>query len=140
MNITKLKHDTSEGKGRQRLFVQIIISTMVLALSAGPVFAKHHVNEQPFGATSIIIETTDNDIELQVFVDGFLWKRLQVFAPNERRIFELETKKNIRRQGGLSELFFATEPTHYLEDDPSFDGTVEAFLARFPEGEYEFGP
>ncbi len=86
----------------------------------------------------MIIELTDNDIELQVFVDGVLWKSLQIFAPNERRIFNLKTRRNIRRQGGLSELFFASEPTHYLEDEPEFDGTIEEFLARFPEGEYEF--
>jgi hypothetical protein len=98
----------------------------------------HQENEQPWGATSIIIETTDNDIELQVFVDGFLWKSLQVFTPDERRIFNLSTRRNIKRQGGLSELFFASEPTHYLENEPNFDGTIDEFLARFPEGEYEF--
>ena len=63
---------------------------------------------------------------------------MQIFAPNERRIFNLKTQRNIRRQGGLSELFFASEPTHYLEDEPEFDGTIREFLARFPEGEYEF--
>ncbi len=98
----------------------------------------HHENEQPWGATSIIIETTDNDIELQVFVDGFLWRSLQVFTPDDRRIFNLKAKRDLQRQGGLSELFFASEPTHYIEEEPSFDGTIEDFLARFPEGAYTF--
>lgn len=105
---------------------------------AWPAFADDDGDEQPFGATSVIIELTDNDIELQVFVDGFLWDRLQMYGPNERRIFNLRTQRNSRRQGGLSELFFASEPTHYLEDEPEFDGTIEEFLARFPGGEYEF--
>ncbi len=111
---------------------------MVFVLLAWPAFADDDEGEQPFGATSLIIELTDNDIELQVFVDGVLWKSLQIFAPNERRIFNLKTQRNIRRQGGLSELFFASEPTHYLEDEPEFDGTIREFLIRFPEGEYEF--
>jgi hypothetical protein len=122
----------------QWLLAQIVLSTMVVALLAGSTFADDDEDDQPFGATTIIIELTDNDIELQVFVDGFEWKSLQIFAPNERRIFNLRTKRNIRRQGGLSELFFASEPTHYLEDEPDFDGTIEEFLARFPAGQYEF--
>lgn len=95
-------------------------------------------NEPPFGAAVVIIELTDNDIELQVFVDGFEWKGLEIFGPNERSIFNLRAQSNLRRQGGLSELFFASQPTHYLEDEPEFDGTIEEFLARFPAGEYEF--
>lgn len=35
-------------------------------------------------------------------------------------------------------MFWASEPTHYLEGEPEFDGTIEEFLARFPAGEYEF--
>jgi hypothetical protein len=61
-----------------------------------------------------------------------------MYGPSERRIFNLRAKRNFRRQGGLSELFFASEPTHYLVDEPVFDGTIEEFLARFLEGEYEF--
>jgi hypothetical protein len=118
--------------------VQIVIGTLLLALLVCPAAADDNEAEEPFGATSVIIETTDNDIELQVFVDGFLWNKLQIFTPAERRIFKLRAQKNLRRQGGLSELFFASEPTHYLEDEPEYDGTVEEFLSRFPEGKYEF--
>ncbi len=144
MNRQRLKQVVPSGSRRHWLWVPTIIGTMVFALLVGQATANDHRNRHrdqaasPFGATSVIIETTDNDIELQVFVDGFLWKSLQIFAPDERRILSLKTQKNIRRQGGLSELFFASEPTHYLEDDPAYDGTVEAFLARFPEGAYEF--
>ncbi len=96
------------------------------------------INEQPFGASVVIIETTDNDIELQTFVDGFEWKNLQVFNPEEKKVLNLTAQRNLRKQGGLSELFFASEPTHYLEDNPDFDGTIKGFLSRFPAGEYEF--
>ena len=137
MNNIKLEQVKSKSNNSHWFLVRVVISTMVFALSAWPVLAQDGENEQPFGATSVIIELTDNDIELQVFVDGVEWKSLQIFNPNEGRIFNLKTQKNIRQQGGLSELFFASEPTHYLEDEPEFDGTIEEFLARFPAGEYE---
>ena len=117
--------------------IPAITAAMVMTFLAGPALAEDD-NELPFKITSLIIELTDNDIELQAFVDGVEWRRLQVIDPNERKIFNLSAQRNLRRQGGLSELFFASEPTHYLEDEPDFDGTIERFLARFPEGEYEF--
>lgn len=119
----------------KRKVLAIAITTTV-AFLAGP--AASDDDELPFGAAVVIIELTDNDIELQAFVDGTEWKRLKIFGPNEQRIFNLRAQRNLRRQGGLSELFFASEPTHYLEDEPDFDGTIEEFLARFPAGEYEF--
>jgi len=111
-------------------------AAMSFAFLAGPAVSAE--NELPFGAAVVIIELTDNDIELQAFVDGVEWKRLEIAGPGERSIFDLRAQRNLRRQGGLSELFFASEPTHYLEDEPDFDGTIEEFLARFPAGEYEF--
>jgi hypothetical protein len=143
MNISSFTRAILRRHKSRWLWVQFVISIMLLVLSIVPAAAGNHdndyqENEQPFGATAIIIETTDNDIELQVFVDGTRWKTLEIFTPDDRRIFNLRTRQNFRRQGGLSELYFASEPTHYLEDEPNFDGTIEEFLARFPEGVYEF--
>ena len=95
-------------------------------------------DETPFGAAVVIIELTDNDIELQVFADAFDWNRLQVFDPGERLIFDTRARGKLRRQGGLSELAFASEPSHYLVEEDNFDEPVEDFLARWPEGCYEF--
>lgn len=91
-----------------------------------------------FGAAVVIIELTDNDIELQVFVDGFLWDRVKLTDPDGHKIFASRANGALRDQGGLSEMFWASQPTHYLEDEPDFDGTIAEFLARFPEGEYGF--
>jgi len=77
--------------------------------------------EREFGASVVIIELTDNDIEIQVFVDGE-WAQLKVLDPKERKIFDARTAGRLRRQTGISEMFFASEPTHYLEDEPEFDG------------------
>ena len=100
--------------------------------------AQAEEEEIPFGASVVIIELTDNDIELQAFVDGVEWKRVTVSDPNEHKIFHGRATGRLRRQGGLSEMFWASEPTHYLEDEPDFDGTVKSFLKRFPAGVYEF--
>ena len=38
----------------------------------------------------------------------------------------------------MSEMFWASEPSHFLDDEPNFDEPIEAFLQRWPEGVYEF--
>ncbi len=119
---------------------------VVIALSLGATASlglTQEDNEQPLGAAVVIIETTDNDIELQVFVDGSpTWKHLTIEDPNERRIFNLRTQRQGRKQG-LSELFYASSPDAFPEDengeiDPDgIPAVVEAFLDRFPAGPYE---
>jgi hypothetical protein len=95
-------------------------------------------DETPFGAAVVIIELTDNDIELQVFADAFDWNRLKVFDPNERLFFDTRARGRLVRQGGLSELVWASQPSHYVVDEDDYDEDVEDFLARWPEGCYEF--
>jgi hypothetical protein len=107
------------------------------ALLAGVVGAAQAEDELTFGASVVIIELTDNDIELQAFVDG-AWSRVKLLDPRERKVFEGRTSGRVRMQGGVSEMFWASQPTHYLEDEPEFDGTIEEFLGRFPPGVYEF--
>ena len=116
-----------------------------LALLTGSALAQHRrgvaESELPFKVTSIIFEVTDNDIELQAFVDGNEWKSLTITAPDERPIFHLNTRRKLGRQG-LSELHFASEPSHFPEDalapSPEANRVVRKFLSKFPEGEYEF--
>ncbi len=118
------------------LVVLLAAGVLVLAVPSPKSWGDDH-DELPLGAAVVIIETTDNDIELQVFVDGSpSWKRLEIYDPNERRIYNMKTQGRLRRQG-MSELFFASNPSHYLEDEPDFDEPVEAFLRRFPAGTYE---
>jgi len=115
-----------------------VIAGALLAAIAVPAHAEDEEDDQQFGAAVIIIELTDNDIELQTFVDGFEWTRLKIRDPKGRKMFEARASGRLRRQDGMSEMFWASEPTHYLEDEPNFDGTVESFLDQFPEGVYEF--
>ena len=94
--------------------------------------------EEPFGAAVILIELTDNDIELQVFADAFDWTRVQIFDPRDRKIFDVGARGRLRRQGGMSEIVFASEPSHYLVDEDNFDEPIVDFLRRWPAGVYEF--
>ncbi len=116
-----------------------IAAAMGFVYLAGPA-ASH--DELPFKATTLIIELTDNDIELQVFVDGNNWERLRIAAPNNQRFFDLRTQRSLGRQG-MSELHFASQPSSFPVDnggeiDPKGAiETVEAFLDQFPAGEYE---
>ncbi|MCC7386950.1 MAG: hypothetical protein IT384_34250 [Deltaproteobacteria bacterium] len=89
------------------------------------------------GVAAILIELTDNDIELQAFIDGS-YTEMAIDDPRGRRIYETETESRLRRQGGLTDHFVASVPTHYLEDEPEFDGTIAEFLSRFPQGTYRF--
>ncbi len=116
----------------------LAVAATALASLAGPALADDDGPSIPFGASVLIIELTEDDIELQVFIDGTDWTRVKVSDPNERRIFDARAEGRLERQNGMSEMFWASEPTHYLEDDPAFDGTVESFLDRFPEGVYTF--
>jgi len=93
---------------------------------------------EPYGAAVVIIELTDNDIEMQMFADAFDWSRLQINDPGGRLIFGTRSRGRLQRQGGLSELTFASEPSHYLDDEPDYDEEVEDFLNRWPEGYYGF--
>ena len=100
-------------------------------------------SEEPLGAAVVVIETTDNDIELQVFVDGSpSWQRLQIDDPRDRKLYDWKTRRVARRQG-MSELFFASSPDHFPEDETGeIDPTrviaaIESFLRKFPEGAYE---
>jgi hypothetical protein len=99
---------------------------MVVATLAGSAVGGEEQDDSvPFGAVTVIIELTDNDIELQIFVDGSgRWKNLEIFDPRERRIFDLRPKSRLRRQG-MSELFFASNPSPFPEDDEIRGGELE---------------
>ena len=87
----------------------------------------------PFDDAKIIIEfnATDNDIGIQIFLDGEGWEDVKVVNPDGQRIFEVKGKGSVG-EAGVTELFFeSAEPS--LDDVP-----LEKFLALFPAGEYKF--
>lgn len=74
---------------------------------------------------------TDQDVGIQVLLDGEPWKKVRAFDPDGHKILDIRTKRSLQDQG-LSELFFESS-------EPSLDEvTLEEFLERFQEGIYEF--
>lgn len=83
----------------------------------------------PFAAAELFFElnSTDNDLGLQVFLDtDDGWKRVRVLDPARRDILEFETAGRLSRLG-LTELRFE-----------SAEPSPEEVLALFPPGEYRF--
>ncbi|MDH3444792.1 MAG: hypothetical protein OEN50_12755, partial [Deltaproteobacteria bacterium] len=124
--------------GKQRLKLSLAVQMAfilapVLTAAVPDLWAGEKGNEFPFSRAKIIIEfnSTDNDVGAQVLLDGEPWQRVKIEAPNGRKILDIRTSSSLRKQG-LTELFFESS-------EPSLDEVPLAeFLARFPEGVYEF--
>ena len=117
-------------------FLLVPMVALILGVSAPAVWAEDdddddgelQLEEVEF---NIEFNSTDNDIGVRGFADGEPYKKLEIEDPNGKTIAKLKAKKSMRLQG-FAELFFESgEPT--LEDV-----SVPEFLARFPEGIYEF--
>jgi hypothetical protein len=75
--------------------------------------------------------STDNDLGVEVSLDGEEWRELRIVNPNDKGIFHVEGRGPYKKFG-LSELFFeGAEPT--LTDVP-----LEELLGDFPAGAYQF--
>lgn len=108
----------------------IAITVMV---GAAPSSGANTGKTLQFSDARIIIEfnDTDEDVGIQMFVDGEPYQHLKVRDPNGKRLLYIKGKQSLRVQG-LTELFFeSSEPS--LDEVP-----LDEFLARFPEGMYQF--
>lgn len=107
--------------------------TLAVLIAAVPLAAigTSHPQQIPLKKASLIVEinSTDGDAGLQPSVDGDPWKRLQVFWPDGRTMFDVSTKGQLRAYG-LTELFSeSSEP-------PFTEFPLQQFKQLFPEGEY----
>ena len=113
----------------------LAVALVVSWLGAGKVaFAEHEEDEDeiPFTVGQVLIQLndTDGDLGFHARVDGDAWKRVRIFDPKERKLFDLRIRGRLRRQG-LTELSFESA-------EPTFDELApDVFFKRFPEGEYE---
>jgi hypothetical protein len=120
-------------RGGNSIGLSALFLTAVVVLSLAAAAPGRSADEIPFSKAKIIIEfnATGNDVGVQVLLDGDPWKRLKIESPNGRKLLDITASGSLRKQG-LTELFFeSSEPT--LDEVP-----LAEFLARFPEGEYEF--
>jgi fibronectin type III domain protein len=114
--------------------LSIVPAAMIaLGLCAAAPAQAAKPQQLPFEAAKIIIElnSTDQDVGIQVFLDGEAWKSVAIIDPNGRRLADVTAKGTLKKLG-LTELFFESE-------EPSLaDLPLDEFLALFPEGEYTF--
>jgi hypothetical protein len=108
----------------------LLVSGAALGLGAGSWADRDEEDDEetPFDEARIYFEfnSTDNDLGVQVFLDGDAWNRLKISGPRDREILEIRARGTLGRLG-LTELFWES-------DEPS----PEEVLALFREGEYEF--
>jgi hypothetical protein len=83
-------------------------------------------------ATMIIeVNSTDRDTGLQVFLDGEPWSEMAVFAPDGRKILDVDATGRLNRFG-LTELFSESHEPEFSELP------LRKFKKRFPAGRYRF--
>ena len=118
---------------RKLAVLLVALVTLGLGTASPSAWAKGEMDEMPLDDAKMIIEfnSTDEDVGIQVFLDGEAWKEMTILTPDARRIFKVRGEGSVKGLG-LTELFFESE-------EPSLDELpLEEFLALFPEGDYEF--
>jgi hypothetical protein len=129
-------HARTEAVGAQRRAAVLGGSAAIaLVLGAGVQAASADDDDAgaiPFDVATVFAELndTDGDLGFHALIDGDAWKRLEIEAPNGRRLLFVRVSGRLARQG-LTELFFESAEPPFDELPP------EEFFARFPEGEYE---
>jgi hypothetical protein len=124
----------------RQLRMSLVLLTVVITLALGAATPALWANggnrakdQISFADARVIIEfnSTDEDVGIQLFLDGEPWKTVRMVSPDGRNLLDLEGKSSLKEHG-LTELFFesAQPPLEQL--------TLDEFLARFPEGEYQF--
>ncbi len=77
----------------------------------------------------IELNSTDEDVGVQVFIDADPWKSMDIFDPGGKLIFRATNQGKLAKQGG-TELFLES-------GEPNFSEVPLAeFLRRFPQGDY----
>jgi hypothetical protein len=89
--------------------------------------------ELPFKVSELFFElnNTDGDLGVHARIDGADWKQLWISSPQDRVLFQVQTRGGIRQQG-LNEVAFESAEPNFTELPPA------QFFQRFPEGVYEF--
>jgi hypothetical protein len=111
----------------------IVVVALILGVATSKGWADDDEDELTLETLKFFIEfnETDEDVGVQALLGGEPYKRLSAFGPDGRKILDLRPRRSLKMQG-LSDFFFESA-------EPSLDEfSLDQFLARFPEGEYEF--
>ena len=118
-----------------RMLPVLLVPALALIVGAAPWGSDDDDDEVEIelDEAEVFIEfnSTDEDFGIQFFWDGEAWKNMKIEGPDGRTVLKINVRGNVRAQG-LTEGFFESA-------EPSVDElSMEEFLDRFPEGEYEF--
>jgi hypothetical protein len=120
-----------------RFFSNVVMLVALLCLVSGTTLAQGNNDNRTdvirFADARMIIEfnATDEDVGIQVFLDGEPWQEVKIVSPDDSQIFEVSGQGTLKTLG-LTELFSeSNEPP--LDELP-----LEEFRALFPKGEYKF--
>lgn len=117
---------------RKHTFAALTAPLVLVTMAAAPAL-RDGGQEIELDEAEVFIEfnSTDGDFGIQFFWDGEPWKRMKVFNTDERKVLDVTVARNLRDQGMTEGFFESAEPS--AKKLP-----MDAFLERFPEGEYEF--
>ncbi len=114
--------------------VSIVALFAVISVALAPEgSARHHRDVIEFGEVAVFFEEndTDGDLGIQLFFDGEPWKRVRVYGPDQRKVFDVKNGGSLREIGS-TEVF--TESA-----EPGFDDLRhEDLIDLFPPGDYKF--
>lgn len=98
--------------------------------------ASSQAPEVEFDEAEIFFEfnSTDLDLGIQIFFDAEGWENVEVSGP-DGTIFQINNDGSLKEIGS-TEVFTESEEPELDEGD--LEGSIAAFLALFPEGEYQF--
>ena len=118
------------------LFPLLAFPLTMLTLTAAPLVDdddEREGEEIELDEAEVFIEwnSTDGDYGIQFFWDGSDWDRMKCENTPGQTVLQVRARKNLQAQG-LTEGFFES-----VEPDPE-ELSLEEFLERFPEGEYEY--
>ena len=135
MFLAKVGKKSSGMTRHMRMLAVLLVPVVALILTAPA--PEGWAREIPFSRAKMIIEFNSSanegvgDVGVQVLLDGEPWKLVSMKRPDGLIILNILSSGSLRKQG-LTELFFeSSEPS--LDEVP-----LKEFLARFPEGKYEF--
>jgi hypothetical protein len=130
--------EKSVGKMISMRLLAILLLTAVAVFFTMGETALAKKKKKKFGTeeleAKIIFETnfTDKDTGIQIFTDGDPWRKVRVFDPDGKLMFDIKGKGSLKNFG-LTELFSESNEPNWEEDESLSD-----IVDRFPEGEYLF--
>lgn len=135
-----MKHKRQKRIGMKRhmfllpVFLVTVFALILVAFAPGLLAHGNRDNVELEDATIIVeVNSTDQDAGFQIFLDGEGWRRVSIYDPSWRQIFNVKTKGGVREIGGGTELFLETAEPEY-EDLAE----LQELLDLLPPGDYRF--